>query len=66
MESYVRCAFCLTGNEKSVARKIEQKDLGRVLIPQKVKPFRFNGQWIDKTELLMPGYLFHFHSVPAV
>ncbi len=60
MEQFVRCAFCLTGNEKSVARKIEQKDLGRVLIPQKVKPFRVNGQWIDKTELLMPGYLFVF------
>lgn len=60
MEPYVRCAFCLTGNERSVARKIEQKDLGRVLIPQKVKPFRVNGQWIDKTELLMPGYLFVF------
>ena len=60
MEPYVRCAFCLTGNERSVARKIEQNDLGRVLIPQKVKPFRVNGQWIDKTELLMPGYLFVF------
>ena len=60
MESYVRCAFCLTGNEKSVAWKIEHQGLGRVLIPQKVKPFRVNGQWIDKTELLMPGYLFVF------
>ena len=60
MEQYIRCAFCLTGNEKSVAWKIGNKGLGRVLIPQKVKPFRVNGQWIDKTELLMPGYLFVF------
>lgn len=60
MEQFVRCAFCLTGNEKRVAWKIEQKGLGRVLIPQKVKPFRVNGQWIDKTEPMMPGYLFVF------
>ena len=60
MERYVRCAFCLTGNEKSVAWKIEKNRLGRVLIPQKVKPFRVNGQWGDRTELLMPGYLFIF------
>ncbi len=60
MERYVRCAFCLTGNEKSVAWKIEEKRLGRVLIPQKVKPFRVNGRWVDRTELLIPGYLFVF------
>lgn len=60
VEEYVRCAFCLTGNERSVAWKIENQDLGRVLIPQKVKPFRVNGQWVDRTELLMPGYLFVF------
>ena len=60
MEQYVRCAFCLTGSEESVARKIEKKRLGRVLIPRKVKPFRVNGQWVDRTELLMPGYLFVF------
>ena len=60
MERYVRCAFCLTGDERSVARKIGNEGLGKVLIPQKIKPFRVNGQWIDKTEALMPGYLFIF------
>lgn len=60
MDRLVRCAFCLTGDEKSVAWRIEYKGLGKVLIPQKVKPFRVNGQWIDKVELLMPGYLFVF------
>lgn len=58
MDSRVRCVFCLTGNEKSVAQRIENMGLGQVIIPRKVKPFRVNGQWIDKTELLMPGYLF--------
>ena len=60
MEQYVRCVFCLTGSEKSVAWRIEKKRLGRVLIPQKVKPFRVNGQWVDRRELLMPGYFFVF------
>ena len=58
MEPYVRCAFCLTGNERSAASRIEGKGLGRVIVPQKIKPFRENGRWIDRTELLMPGYLF--------
>jgi len=58
MERYVRCVFCLTGNERSAAWSIENKGLGKAVIPQKVKPFRVNGQWIDRTESLMPGYLF--------
>ena len=63
MEQYVRCAFCLSGNERSAARQIQDKGLGRVLIPQKVKPFRVNGRWIDTTELLMPGYLFVYSDL---
>lgn len=60
MDTYIRCVFCLTGHESAVSRRIQDCLGGEVIIPKKIKPFHVNGKWIDKEELLMPGYLFHY------
>lgn len=64
MVPYVRCVFCRTGHEKRVARQIEAKELGRAVFPQKVKPFRVKGIWEDRTEVMLPGYLFVYSEEP--
>ena len=58
MDTYIRCVFCLTGSEHSIAYKIEAKTDAQVIVPKKIKPFHVNGKWIDKEEMLMPGYMF--------
>ena len=54
----VRCLFCRTGHEMNVARQIEARNHGKAIFPRKVKPFRVNGVWEDRMDVLLPGYLF--------
>ena len=63
--AYVRCLFCMTGKEESVAVRINEIGLGNAFHPRKIKPFFKNGKWEDRTISLLPGYVFVISEEPT-
>lgn len=63
--TYIRCLFCLTGKEESVAAKINEASLGKAFHPRKTKPFFQKGKWEDRTVSLLPGYVFVIADEPT-
>ena len=58
MKEYVRCIFCLSGNEEKIKSAVESQKLGRVIIPMRKKPYKNNGIWEIREDKMMPGYVF--------
>lgn len=63
--SYIRCLFCRTGKEESVAARINESGLGTAFHPRKTKPFFHNGKWEERSVSLLTGYVFVFTDEPV-
>lgn len=63
-KQYVRCLFCLTGQEDELVRRIESDQLGKALFPKKVKRLKKQGIWEEIAQPLFPGYVFVYSDVP--
>jgi len=54
----VGCLFCLSGQEKDVVTRINHRNGGIALFPQKTKFFRGKNQWRKEEVAIIPGYVF--------
>lgn len=57
---HVRCLFCNTGQEESVARLIELNGWGKALFPYRVKTILKNKETRQEMTKLLPGYVFAY------
>lgn len=54
----VGCLFCQSGQEEDVAARINRRNCGKALFPQKTKFYRGKNQWRNEEVPIIPGYVF--------
>ena len=59
-EQYVRCLMVETGQEDTVCRLLNIRNLGRGVCPSRVRVRKIRGVWKKDRIRLLPGYVFVF------
>lgn len=62
----VRCLFCVTGKEESVAHTVHRNGWGRAIFAKRAALVRTNGQWTEISKPLLPGYVFVYSDEKQV
>lgn len=59
-DRFVRCLMVETGEERTVVQLLRARDLGRGMVPQRVRIRKLRGVWRQDRIRLLPGYVFVF------